>query len=546
MLSFFLSPRRSPLAVRLLLAILVTSSLITLAAVAAQLYTEYRSDVDLIEQRLDHIQGSYSESVALSLWNFDRKQYRSQLDGILHFPDIVYTEIRGQDGELIVARGVPQQARSLRKEIQLATTDFGRVVEPGRLIVVASLDRVYSNLFQRGLIILVTQGIKTFIVSIVILLAFHWMVTQHLYRIGQYAKQVDPGSDQRLRIQRAPGTNDELDFTVQAINEMQDNIQHGYRTIAELNQNLEQKVEQRTRALQASTEKFRYLFQNALEAIAIFQDSRCVDLNKAGLELFGFSSVDQARGLRPQAFVAPESVPIVLQQMASQATEPYEATGLKTDGSEFPMLVRGQSAIIDGEPTRITSAIDLTEIKRSEEALKRANQELASMAHTDPMTGAFNRRHLDEAVGSLIALGKREGRDIAVAIMDIDDFKPINDRFGHDTGDQVIQAVVDLIRQQTRQSDLIVRFGGEEFVLILPNTGLTEAEHVAEKIRRHIANSQTAAPVPFTLSIGLTVVCRQDQDVAESIARADTALYQAKRDGKNRVRCEPAPEPLSS
>lgn len=546
MLSFFLSPRRSPLAVRLLLAILVTSSLITLAAVAAQLYTEYRSDVDLIEQRLDHIQGSYSESVALSLWNFDRKQYRSQLDGILHFPDIVYTEIRGQDGELIVARGVPQQARALRKEIQLATTDFGRVVEPGRLIVVASLDRVYSNLFQRGLIILVTQGIKTFIVSIVILLAFHWMVTQHLYRIGQYAKQVDPGSDQRLRIQRAPGTNDELDFTVQAINEMQDNIQHGYRTIAELNQNLEQKVEQRTRALQASTEKFRYLFQNALEAIAIFQDSRCVDLNKAGLELFGFSSVDQARGLRPQAFVAPESVPIVLQQMASQATEPYEATGLKIDGREFPMLVRGQSAIIDGEPTRITSAIDLTEIKRSEEALKRANQELASMAHTDPMTGAFNRRHLDEAVGSLIALGKREGRDIAIAIMDIDDFKPINDRFGHDTGDQVIQAVVDLIRQQTRQSDLIVRFGGEEFVLILPNTGLTEAEHVAEKIRRHIANSQTAAPVPFTLSIGLTVVCRQDQDVAESIARADTALYQAKRDGKNRVRCEPAPEPLSS
>jgi methyl-accepting chemotaxis protein len=98
--------------------------------------------------------------------------------------------------------------------------------------VVASLDRVYSNLFQRGLIILVTQGIKTFIVSIVILLAFHWMVTQHLYRIGQYAKQVDLGSDQRLRIQRAPGTNDELDFIVQAINEMRDNIQHGYRTIA--------------------------------------------------------------------------------------------------------------------------------------------------------------------------------------------------------------------------------------------------------------------------------------------------------------------------
>jgi hypothetical protein len=70
--------------------------------------------------------------------------------------------------------------------------------------------------------------------------------------------------------------------------------------------------------------------------------------------------VEQARGLRPQAFVAPESVPIVLQQMASWATEPYEGIGRKSDGSEFPMLVRGQSAIVDGEPTRITSAIDLT------------------------------------------------------------------------------------------------------------------------------------------------------------------------------------------
>lgn len=81
MLSFFLSRRRSPLAVRLLITILVTSSLITFVAVALQLYVEYRSDVELIEQRLNQIKGSYSDSVALSVWNFDRKQYRSQLEG---------------------------------------------------------------------------------------------------------------------------------------------------------------------------------------------------------------------------------------------------------------------------------------------------------------------------------------------------------------------------------------------------------------------------------------------------------------------------------
>ncbi|MCF7977909.1 MAG: diguanylate cyclase [Chromatiaceae bacterium] len=545
MLSFFLSRRRSPLALRLLITILVTSSLITLLAVALQLYVEYRSDVELIEQRLNQIQGSYSDSVALCVWNFDRKQFNSQLEGILHFPDIVYAEIRGEDGELIAARGTPQDKGFIRKEIALSTTDFGRSVQPGRLVIVASLERVYNNLFQRGLIILVTQGIKTLIVSIVILLAFHWMVTRHLYRIGTYARQIDLGSEQRLQMQRAPGTNDELDFIAHAINDMQDNLQHSYRTIAELNQSLEHKVEQRTRALQASTEKFRYLFQNALESIGIFDQEHCVDLNKAGLELFGFSSLAQAQGLHALDFVAPESMAIVREKIARQDAEPYEAIGRKRDGSQFPMLVKGQNALIDGKPTRITSAIDLTEIKRSEAALRQANQELARIAHTDPLTGAFNRRYLDEAATSLLALAKREGRDIAIAMMDIDDFKPINDRFGHDMGDRVIAVLVDLIRQQIRQSDLIVRFGGEEFVLMLPNTGLEDAEHVAEKIRQQVATSQAAAPVQFTLSIGLTVVSSLDQTISDSIARADKALYQAKREGKNRVCSKPTSEPLS-
>lgn len=544
MLSFFLSRRRSPLAVRLLITILVTSSLITLLAVGLQLYVEYRSDVELIEQRLNQIKGSYSDSVALSVWNFDRKQFNSQLEGILHFPDIVYAEIRGEDGELIAARGTPKD-KGIREEIALITTDFDRSVQPGRLIIIASLERVYNNLFQRGLIILVTQGIKTLIVSIVILLAFHWMVTRHLYQIGTYARQIDLGSKQRLQMERAPGTNDELDFIVRAINDMQDNIQHSYQTIAELNQSLEHKVEQRTRELQASTEKFSYLFQNALESIAIFQEDRCVDLNKAGLELFGFGSLAQAQDLHALEFVAPESMAIAREKIACQDAEPYEAIGRKRDGSQFPMLVKGQNAMIDGKPTRITSAIDLTEIKRSEAALRQANQELARIAHTDPLTGAFNRRYLDEAAGSLVALAKREGRDIAIAMMDIDDFKPINDRFGHDVGDRVISALVDLIRKQIRQSDLIVRFGGEEFVLMLPNTGLEDAEQVAEKIRQQVATSQAVAPVQFTLSIGLTVVSSLDQNITDSIARADKALYQAKREGKNRVCSRPTPEPLS-
>jgi hypothetical protein len=162
---------RSGLAVRLLITILISSTVITCLSIAVQLYVEYRADIELIEQRITQVERSYADSVALSVWNFDRKQYEAQLDGILHFQDIVYAEIRSPDDQIILARGSPRKARFVRADVDLITTDFGRTVQPGRLVVVATLDRVYNDLIYRGLVILLTQGVKTFVVSIVILLA---------------------------------------------------------------------------------------------------------------------------------------------------------------------------------------------------------------------------------------------------------------------------------------------------------------------------------------------------------------------------------------
>ncbi|WP_462322877.1 GGDEF domain-containing protein [Halochromatium sp.] len=110
----------------------------------------------------------------------------------------------------------------------------------------------------------------------------------------------------------------------------------------------------------------------------------------------------------------------------------------------------------------------------------------------------------------------------------------------------MIRVLVELIRQHIRQSDLIVRFGGEEFLLLLPNTGLAGAAHVAETIRHEVATNRAADPVQFTLSIGITIVSRQDLDIEETIARADGALYQAKREGKDRVCSATVPDPLGS
>jgi diguanylate cyclase (GGDEF)-like protein len=161
-------------------------------------------------------------------------------------------------------------------------------------------------------------------------------------------------------------------------------------------------------------------------------------------------------------------------------------------------------------------------------------QALLRQAHTDPLTGAWNRRYFDQQLAH-IAVPEVAGRvPNALLALDIDHFKAINDRFGHATGDAVLQAVVRLVRQRKREGDLLFRTGGEEFVLLLPRTRLDDAVHVAEDLRRLFEQQELVPGVRVTVSMGLSA-----QQVAsgpqEWLAAADAALYEAKRSGRNRV-----------
>lgn len=161
-------------------------------------------------------------------------------------------------------------------------------------------------------------------------------------------------------------------------------------------------------------------------------------------------------------------------------------------------------------------------------------QALLRQAHTDPLTGAWNRRYFDQQLAH-IAVPEVAGRvPNALLALDIDHFKAINDRFGHPTGDAVLQAVVKLVRQRKREADLLFRIGGEEFVLLLPRTRLEDAARVAEDLRQRFEEQELVPGVRVTVSMGLSV-----QQVAsgaqEWLAAADAALYEAKRSGRNRV-----------
>lgn len=162
-------------------------------------------------------------------------------------------------------------------------------------------------------------------------------------------------------------------------------------------------------------------------------------------------------------------------------------------------------------------------------------------ANYDELTNVYNRRAFKLLSNKTIAQHRRYGQPMSVLMIDIDRFKGINDTFGHSIGDIVIQATSRHLVTLCRESDIITRFGGEEFVVLLPQTDLQGAIKTAEKVRLGIANMEVLTedePVKFTVSIGISELSANDQSIEPTLSRADQALYRAKRSGRDRVETE--------
>jgi two-component system cell cycle response regulator len=178
--------------------------------------------------------------------------------------------------------------------------------------------------------------------------------------------------------------------------------------------------------------------------------------------------------------------------------------------------------------------------KRYTERLRDNVQASIEMAITDALTGLFNRRYMETHLATLMEQAASRGKPLALLILDIDYFKAINDGHGHDAGDDVLREFSLRIRKSIRNIDLACRYGGEEFVIVMPETDIAVAAMVAERIRRRIATEpfaiqEGARNLDVTISIGIAALAGPADTAAAVLKRADTALYRAKRDGRNRV-----------
>jgi len=170
---------------------------------------------------------------------------------------------------------------------------------------------------------------------------------------------------------------------------------------------------------------------------------------------------------------------------------------------------------------------------------------------TDPLTGLSNRKFFDTALAEAIAAARQKNEPLSLLMADVDCFKQFNDRFGHQTGDQVLRLVAVSMKQNLKGQDIVARYGGEEFVIALPKTGLRSATTVADQMRRAVMAKELMKRTSgerlgrVTISVGVAIL-RASEDAPSLIERADACLYAAKRAGRNRVICETDPEATSS
>ena len=218
-----------------------------------------------------------------------------------------------------------------------------------------------------------------------------------------------------------------------------------------------------------------------------------------------------------------------------------------TDGiarGELDVQLPGNST---GEIGRLTKVFNMmaerlrrssVEVESARRALEEKNRQLELLAVTDGLTGLYNRKKLDAILADQFARFRRHRRPFALLMLDLDNFKSINDSYGHVAGDEVLKVVAATLKQSVRTVDYVARYGGEEFVVVLVETPLGAALEVAERIRAVVEvrrSNAGSATIPITVSLGVAHSREGDDDPEKLLFRADHALYEAKRAGRNQV-----------
>jgi diguanylate cyclase (GGDEF)-like protein len=534
-----LAPGR--LARKLIQITILTSSVVALGITALQLYIEYRRDISNIEASFRTVEEGYLSSVVQNVWLADRARLGLLLHGITRLPDFAHAAVT-VDGKVFAARGEDGAGKYLSREWTLTYQHRGAPLAIGVLTVRASLDSVIERTLDRVWLILAANAVKTTLVAVVIFLTVRRLITRPLGRIADATRRIAAGDLDRPLTQGAGLRRaDEIGDLARAVDEMRAGLSVSHAMLSELNVELELTLQERTQALIRSEESERAL---AASRGLLEQAERLAKVGSwkwdgarlwisAELRRILGLSVDEEPTLadlielcHPDDRSALHN--LLQQAMGDDGSFSLEHRIVRRDGALCVVNnICGGTVEDDGE-THVSGAMqDITEIRNKDERIR-------YQAYHDALTSLPNRLLLIDRLGQALHAARRESRQVAVLLLDLDRFKVINDSLGHEVGDRLLQAVAERLQHCVRSADSVARLGGDEFAVVLSNVhGAADAASVAGKIINEVARSLELCGdgVHVGTSIGVAMFPEDGETPNILLKNADAAMYRAKSDG---------------
>ena len=326
------------------------------------------------------------------------------------------------------------------------------------------------------------------------------------------------------------------------------------------NSRLYAKAQQEIRQRQKADRRYRALFEQSHDAVYIhdFQGNH-LEVNQRAADMLGYTVEELTHMSAKDVSDQKEATGDILERLLRRENIPlYERVLLKKSGEKVTVEINAELVSDnDGTPIHIQSvARDISERKQNETVLREANQQLRDQlveiealqaqlreqATIDPLTGLFNRRYLEETLAREFQRAGREKSTVCLTMMDIDGFKAFNDAHGHDAGDALLRKLGEMLRSEIRASDISCRYGGEEFLIVMPGASLEKGFERAENLRTAFLAldiEHLGVRLNATLSIGVAIYPQHGMTWEEVLHAADQAMYAAKQAGRNCTRTAP-------